>query len=31
MATETSFGKPKMPVEAKQWIKGMKPALATAL
>jgi len=31
MATETSFGQPKMPAAAKEWIKGMKPALATSL
>jgi dienelactone hydrolase/predicted negative regulator of RcsB-dependent stress response len=31
MATETTFGKPKMPVQAKRWITGMKPALATPL
>jgi dienelactone hydrolase len=30
-ATETSFGQPNMPVEAKEFIKGMKPALATPL
>ena len=31
MATETSFGKPKMPAEAKEWIDGMTPTLATPL
>ena len=31
MATETSFGQPKMPAAAKEWIKGMKPALATPM
>ena len=30
-ATETSFGNPKMPSDAKEWITGMKPALATPL
>ena len=28
MATETTFGKPKMSVDAKKWITGMKPTLA---
>ena len=31
MATETSFGKPKMTADAKEWIDGMKPTLAMAL
>lgn len=31
MATETSFGKPKMSVEAEDWITGMKPTLAMPL
>jgi tetratricopeptide (TPR) repeat protein len=30
-ATETNFGKPKMPSDAKEWINGMKPALTTLL
>ena len=30
-ATETTFGKPKMPSDAKEWISGMKPALTTPL
>jgi dienelactone hydrolase len=30
-ATETSFGKPKMPSDAREWISGMKPALTTPL
>jgi tetratricopeptide (TPR) repeat protein len=31
MATETSFGKPKMPADSKEWITGMKPTLAMPL
>src|SRR5579871_1241607 len=30
-ATETSFGAPKMPSDAKEWNRGMKPALTTPL
>jgi dienelactone hydrolase/predicted negative regulator of RcsB-dependent stress response len=30
-ATETSFGKPLMPGDAAQWVKGMTPTLTTAL
>ena len=31
LATETSFGKPRMPVEAEDWLKGMRPTLAMPL
>jgi tetratricopeptide (TPR) repeat protein len=31
LATETSFGKPRMPVDWDDWIKGMKPTLAMPL
>jgi len=31
MATETSFGKPKMSISANDWIRGMTPALAMPL
>ena len=31
MATETSFGKPKMAAAAKEWIDGMKPTVAMPL
>ncbi len=31
MATETSFGKPKMTADAKEWIEGMKPTQAMPL
>jgi hypothetical protein len=31
MATETSFGKPKLGSDAKEWIASMTPALATPL
>src|SRR5580700_11549078 len=30
-ATETSFGKPAMSLDAKKWIESMKPALSTPL
>jgi dienelactone hydrolase len=28
LATETSFGKPRMPIDAQTWLDGMKPTLA---
>jgi len=31
LATETSFGHPKMPVDGEEWIKTMKPSLGSAM